>query len=68
MELKVSGMTCQGCVRSVTAIVAKTLGVEREEVEVELEPGVARFPEASAEQVAAVVEKLGKQGFEATVS
>lgn len=66
MELKVSGMTCQGCVRSVTAIVAKTLEVERGEVEVELEAGVARFPEATAETLEVLIEKLGKQGFEAT--
>lgn len=66
MEIKVSGMTCQGCVRSVTSIVAKGLGVEREQVSVDLEEGVASFPEAPSERVEALMEKLGRQGFEAT--
>ncbi len=65
MEIRVSGMTCQGCVRSVTAIVAKGLGVERDQVSVDLDAGVASFPEAPPERVEALMEKLGRQGFEA---
>ncbi len=64
--LEVSGMTCQGCVRSVTAILARALEVEKESVEVNLDEGVARFPESGAERVAIAIEKLGRQGFVAT--
>ena len=70
VELEVGGMSCQGCVRSVSAIVSKELGGEGVEVEVDLEGGrvcVATVEELSAERIAQVVERLGGRGFAARV-
>lgn len=68
IELEVEGMSCQGCVRSVRAILSKSLQIEREAVEVDLEAGAARFPFAGeAGAIDEAIAHLGKQGFEARV-
>ena len=48
IDLKVEGMSCDGCVRSVRAILAKTLGVDRD---------------ADADALARALTKLDAQGF-----
>lgn len=64
VRLKVEGMSCEGCVRSVGVIVSKALGVEREAVQVSLERGEA-VVEGGADEasVARVLERLKAQGF-----
>ena len=66
-EFKVEGMTCQGCVRSVTAILAKGLSVDKGEVQVDLEAKRATFPKAPAEKLDELLAKLARQVFEATL-
>ena len=60
-ELQVEGMTCGGCVRSVTAVLQALPGVES--VNVTLTPGQAqvRYDEAqvSSAQLAVAVEDAG---------
>ncbi len=65
IELKVEGMSCQGCVRSVRAILSKTLGVEKDAVDVDLEAERARVPDADADALARALTKLDAQGFPA---
>lgn len=62
ISLNVQGMSCQGCVRSVTAIISKTLELDREQVEVSLEQAQASFPNTGAD-LAPLLEKLTAQGF-----
>jgi len=61
LTLPITGMTCGGCVRSVTAVLQALPGVES--VSVTLTPGQARvrFDEAqiSTAQLAAAVEDAG---------
>lgn len=63
MELKVNNMTCGGCVSSVRRILGKQLGVDENEVQVELESGRATIPDAPAERLQVALEKLAKAGF-----
>lgn len=46
--VKVTGMTCQGCVRSVTRVLEAQPGVERVEVSLERGEAVLRFDPARA--------------------
>ena len=65
-RLSVSGMSCQGCVRSVTNILSNAVGVDKEQVQVDLEQGAAQFPTpADPARVDEAITQLGKQGFEA---
>lgn len=66
--LLVTGMSCQGCVRSVKAIIAKSLGIERDGVDVELDSGRAQFDfSGGPEGLEPALEKLDKQGFTAQI-
>ena len=65
MKLKVEGMTCQGCVKSVTRVIAKQTETEESKVAVSLETKIAEFP-ANADQIAPIVAALAKAGFEAS--
>lgn len=67
MELKVSGMSCGGCVKSVARIISKHANLQPEDVKVELESGRASFVATSAENTAELLEKLRAAGFESTV-
>ncbi|MBA2662711.1 MAG: hypothetical protein H0U74_10480 [Bradymonadaceae bacterium] len=51
--------------RSVTSIISSTLGVEKEQVEVDLEAGRARFEAPDPGVLEAVLAKLQEQGFAA---
>lgn len=62
IALNVNGMSCQGCVRSVTAIISKDLGIEREQVHVDLEQKRASFPDTGA-ALEPLLERLEAQGF-----
>lgn len=65
IELNVSGMSCQGCVRSVKAILGKSLGIERDGIDVALEEGKARFDfGGEAEVLETAIARLSEQGFE----
>ncbi len=64
VELDVTGMSCQGCVRSVKAILGKSLGLDREQVEVDLESGKARFEyEGDGASLEQALARLEEQGF-----
>lgn len=64
--LNIQGMTCGGCVKSVTAALTRQSGVKQ--VEVMLEQGIARVDydaaQTSPQQLVAAVEEAG---FEAAV-
>ncbi len=58
-RLRVEGMTCEGCVRSVTRALQAVEGVQ--EVQVTLEPGeaVVQAPGVPAERLVQAVEDAG---------
>lgn len=62
ITLQVTGMSCQGCVRSVSAIISKELGIERDQVSVDLEQKRASFPHTGA-ALEPLLERLKAQGF-----
>jgi copper chaperone CopZ len=67
MELKVSGMSCGGCVKSVARIIAKHANLQPEDVQVDLESGKALFDVSSSQDTTELLEKLRVAGFESTV-
>jgi len=66
VQLKVAGMSCSSCVRSVTAALLKVSDVSA--VEVDLPSGVAKVTTGSAPMasVPAMVEALSAAGYEAS--
>lgn len=65
-RLHVEGMSCGGCVRSVTAILARTLGMEREDVEVDLDAESATIHGLpDPDKLTEAIERLSTKGFEA---
>lgn len=66
IRLEVQGMTCQGCVRSVTRVLEAVPGVDGVEVSLERKEAVVQtHGAASGEQLARAVEQAG---FEARVA
>jgi copper chaperone len=67
ITLQVNGMTCQGCVRSVTRVLEGVPGVAAVEVSLERGEALVRLDEggASASRLTQAVEEAG---FEARVS
>ena len=66
IKLEVNGMTCQGCVRSVTRVLEAVPGVAGVEVSLERKEAVVRMQgAASGEQLTKAVEEAG---FEARVA
>ena len=64
MELQVEGMSCGGCVSSVKRILARQLGLEPDDVEVDLDGRRARIPDDSdAAKLDEAFTKLEKAGF-----
>ena len=64
VELDVTGMSCQGCVRSVKAILGKSLGIDRDKVDVDLESGEASFEyDGDASSLEQALSRLEEQGF-----
>ena len=61
ITLKVTGMTCGGCVRSVKSVLESQAGVEAAEVSLETGQARVRFDpsRASAQQLRAAVEDAG---------
>ena len=64
-ELKVNGMSCDGCVRSVRKILSQQTGLDEVHIQVDLDNGRAMLPAASlnAEKVDKAAEALSSQGF-----
>lgn len=62
--LKISGMTCDGCVRSVTRVLERVDGVEG--VAVSLEAETASVDVGADVEVGALVGAVERAGFEAT--
>ena len=61
-EVKVKGMTCQHCVKSVTDALSAVDGVSN--VNVDLDSGVARYDEEKPVSKDVVKEAIVKIGFE----
>lgn len=62
--LKISGMTCDGCVKSVTRVLERVDGVEG--VAVSLEEETASVNVGEGVEVGALVDAVERAGFEAT--
>lgn len=70
VKLYVSGMSCQGCVRSVRAILSRNLSVDESDVAVDLEGGTAivKMPAgagADEDKLAETLFELKREGFPA---
>jgi copper chaperone CopZ len=66
-ELKIDGMTCGGCVTSVTKALKRVAGVQG--VEVDLGRGTARVSaDGAGKQVPAMLAALTEAGYQASVS
>lgn len=61
--LQVDGMSCGGCVKSVTKIISRAAEIDAGEVEVDLDSAQADFPDT--DQLELVLEKLEAAGFPA---
>ncbi|MEM1350066.1 MAG: heavy metal-associated domain-containing protein [Myxococcota bacterium] len=61
--LHVRGMSCDGCVRSVRKIIAKSLELDVDGVRVDLESGRAHFEGPSDGRLDAALVRLEAQGF-----
>jgi Cu+-exporting ATPase len=61
LELKVEGMTCDGCVRSVERKLAKVAGVEFARVDLGAGKATVEYDDAraQADQLIAAVEQIG---------
>jgi copper ion binding protein len=61
LELKVDGMTCDGCVRSVERKLAKVAGVESAHVDLGAGKATVEYDDAraQADQLIAAVEQIG---------
>ena len=62
----VGGMSCQGCVKSVTGAVARVPGVRRVEVSLENKAATVEF-DATAGAPAAIVAAIEGAGFDAAI-
>ncbi|WP_165008830.1 heavy-metal-associated domain-containing protein [Neisseria yangbaofengii] len=65
ITLNVEGMTCGGCVKSVTRILENTDGVAKAEVSLENKSAVIEF-DAAKTNVDALIEAIGDGGFDAS--
>lgn len=63
MKLTVEGMTCQGCVKSVTRVIARQTDKPEDQIHVSLEQKSAEF-DGDADS-AKLIEALAKAGFTA---
>lgn len=65
LTLKIDGMTCGGCVKSVTRILENTDGVTKAEVSLENKNAVIEF-DAARTNVDALIEAIEDGGFDAS--
>jgi copper chaperone len=68
MKLQVEGMTCQGCVRSVTKVIARQTELDEAQISVSLDQKSAEFADVTPEKTQAVVDALAKAGFPAQLA
>ena len=66
VTLKIDGMTCGGCVKSVTRVLSELDGVVHAEVSLEKAQAIVNFDENKV-QPAALVETVEDAGFDAEV-
>ncbi|ATD65068.1 heavy-metal-associated domain-containing protein [Neisseria weixii] len=66
ITLNVEGMTCGGCVKSVTRILENTDGVAKAEVSLENKSAVIEF-DATKTNVDALIEAIEDGGFDASL-
>ena len=66
VTLKIDGMTCGGCVKSVTRVLSELDGVAQADVSLEKAQAVVSF-DANKVQPAALVEAVEDAGFDAAV-
>ena len=66
VTLKIDGMTCGGCVKSVTRVLSDLNGVAQADVSLEKAQAVVSFDENKV-QPAALVETVEDAGFDAEV-
>jgi copper chaperone CopZ len=66
VDLKVQGMTCQGCVRSIEKKLSGVAGVERAQVNLEAGTATVEYDDArtDAGQLIGAVETIGFQASE----
>lgn len=67
VKLAVEGMTCNGCVRSVTNAVTRVVGVTKVDVSLASSSATVEFDAASASPKV-IVEAIEGAGFEARVA
>lgn len=67
VTLKINGMTCGGCVKSVTRVLSELDGVAQADVSLENAQAVVSFDENKV-QPAALVEAVEDAGFDAAVA
>ena len=66
VTLKIDGMTCGGCVKSVTRVLSELGGVAQADVSLEKAQAVVSFDENKV-QPGALVEAVEEAGFDAAV-
>ena len=66
LTLNIGGMTCDGCVKSVTRILENTEGVAKAEVSLENKNAVIEFDLAKTNP-AALIEAVEEGGFDAVL-
>lgn len=66
VKIEVSGMSCGGCVNSVSKIITRAGGFSPDDIEVDLDAAVAQFPDTDDETMAQILTKLGNAGFAST--
>ncbi len=61
VELKVEGMTCQGCVRSIQRKLSKVTGVESAQVDLEANKATVEYDDSLANpaQLVGAIEQIG---------
>ena len=64
--IKVEGMTCGGCVNSVTKAIQRVEGVENAQVSLENKEAKVRFDESKT-NLQAIAESVEKAGYHAAV-
>ncbi len=67
VELRVTGMTCDHCVRAVTGAIGDAEGVNPDSVQVMLDAGEARF-EGDGFNIQQILEAIEEEGYEAELA